>query len=225
MNIVFNKYNLSIDIQENIAVQLVVENKKILQEILEDIWNTIENGRNDNITVYEECEIDFSRNASVIYNPLSINLNDKKIINKLYEELSEICFNYDAEKAEINSKIINLLEKITTQSTYNCITYNLDFENKNLFKLYNVSIEEEGASIIEQTTEYIKVMSTILKQKVLILFAFMTYLDNDEINEIIKIANYCKINIIFVEPLENEQFSQFDGKTIIIDKDQCIILK
>ena len=91
-------------------------------------------------------KIEFEENKSTEL----VDFNNKKIITKLYEQLSQIAKEENEGYDSINSEIVSTLEKICGCVEYSNVQYDLEFDWKNLFKLYNVRIGEDYKNIYEK---------------------------------------------------------------------------
>ena len=68
---------------------------------------------------------------------------------------------------------------------------------------------------------YFFVLSELLGKKLLIFVNIRSYLENDQIRELMKNAVYNEISLLFIENIQRD-FSK-DEKYYIIDKDNCEI--
>ena len=80
--------------------------------------------------------------------------------------------------------------------------YNLEYEWKSIFKLYNVRIGENYNSLYEKIEEYVKVLADILHIKLLIFLNIKEYLTEEEIDNLQKICFYKKIFLLLIESEE-----------------------
>ena len=170
MKLVDSKLNLSIEMSENVVNVLVVENKITLSYVIENIWKQC-NGQEGDFVLSENKMIKIDKEMEVIINPFDLNFNNKKIISALYSNLSEKANELIEEKAELNSKIINFLDKIILSESYAGIEFALDFSWNDLFKMYNIKIDdtekikEQFRNLLsEDTLNYIKEV-TLINQK------------------------------------------------------------
>ena len=76
-------------------------------------------------------------------------------------------------------------------------------------------------SFSEKLAQYMKIMSELLGKKLLIFVNIRSYLENDQIRELMKNAVYNEISLLFIENIQRD-FSK-DEKYYIIDKDNCEI--
>lgn len=76
-------------------------------------------------------------------------------------------------------------------------------------------------SFSEKLAQYMKIMSELLGKKLLIFVNIRSYLENNQIRELMKNAVYNEISLLFIENIQRD-FSK-DEKYYIIDKDNCEI--
>lgn len=68
---------------------------------------------------------------------------------------------------------------------------------------------------------YIKISSELVAIKVFFFVNLRSYLTQDELNELYKMADYYKVSLILLESIERNERSR--EKRYIIDKDLCFI--
>ncbi len=217
------KYDLMIDMRENKVDMLVLENAAIMSEIVEDLYKQTLGGEGSFILSVEGKELKFEKHFALIINPFAVNFNDKKIINKLFSELAFVGNEFVVEKTQINSKMIQLLENIIDNVQYDNLSYNLDFDWNNLFKLYDVKINNEFDALLEKMIEYIKVLSELCSVKVVCMVNIKSFLQDDEIERLYEMAFYYKIQLLLIE--SSEKKSILGENIYIIDNDGCLIIK
>lgn len=170
-----------------------------------------------------EKNVKFDKVVEFIANPFEIDFNNKKIVTKLFEQLIAVASECVEEYNFINGKIVGTLDDICSKIEYSNVEYNLEYEWKSIFKLYNVRIGENYNSLCEKIEEYVKVLADILHIKLLILLNIKEYLTKEEIDNLQKICFYKKIFLLLIE--SEERFVLDNEKTFIIDKDRCLIVK
>ena len=170
-----------------------------------------------------EKNVKFDKVVEFIANPFEIDFNNKKIVTKLFEQLIAVASECVEEYNFINGKIVGTLDDICSKIEYYNVEYNLEYEWKSIFKLYNVRIGENYNSLCEKIEEYVKVLADILHIKLLIFLNIKEYLTEEEIDNLQKICFYKKIFLLLIE--SEERFVLDNEKTFIIDKDRCLIVK
>lgn len=222
MKLVNSKYDLSIEFVENTVNTLVVEKPEFMSDIIQ---NFIMQGKGmeGSFVLSDEQGINFEKDVMVITDPFHVSFNDKKIISKLYSQLVDVAKEFVEDYNDINQNIVAVLERITDGIAYNNINYNLEFDWKELYKFYHVSIEESYENLEEKLEEYMKILSGILKPKLVIFLNLKTYLEQEQMEKVILTSFYNKIPFLLIEA--NEGYSLQNEKKFIIDKDRCLIIK
>jgi CRISPR-associated protein Csn2 len=222
MKLVNSKYGLDIEFIENSVNVLVLENPMFMSDVIQDIISQ-ENGMDGNFVLSNEQNIKFEKDVMLITDPFHIDFNNKKIMNKLYSQLVDISKDLVEEYNDINKTIVEVLEKISDGINYNCINYNLEFEWKELYKLYNVRIEERYESLEEKLVEYMKILSGIMEPKLVIFLNLKTYLGQEHMEDLVLSSFYNKVPLLLIE--SNEGYKLKNERKFIIDKDRCLIIK
>lgn len=209
--------------EEYETLHLVVENPILMGDIVSEFY-AMSLGEEGSFCLSEDNkEIPFGKMIEIIINPFGIDFNSRQIVNKLYSELVKAEEPFVLEKAEINARILDYLEKITSELAYNEISFDINLDTVKLLKMYDVKANPEYLSLTEKLAEFIKILSLLLKKKVLILVNIKSYLESDNINELKKMARYYKVSLVLID---NNEGAVFDDDVIyIIDKDSCIIKK
>lgn len=222
MKLVNSKYGLDIEFIENSVNVLVLENPMFMSDVIQDIISQ-ENGMDGNFVLSDEQNIKFEKDVMLITDPFHIDFNNKKIMNKLYSQLVDISKDLVEEYNDINKTIVEVLEKISDGINYNCINYNLEFDWKELYKLYNVRIEERYESLEEKLVEYMKILSGIMKPKLVIFLNLKMYLGQEHMEDLVLSSFYNKVPLLLIE--SNEGYKLKNERKFIIDKDRCLIIK
>ena len=215
MKLVNSKYNLDIEFEENISNTLVLENKQHMIDVIQNLILQLKGDEGD-FVLSAEKNVKFVKVVEFIANPFEIDFNNKKIVTKLFEQLIAVASECVEEYNFINGKIVGTLDDICSKIEYSNVEYNLEYEWKSIFKLYNVRIGENYNSLCEKIEEYVKVLADILHIKLLILLNIKEYLTKEEIDNLQKICFYKKIFLLLIE--SEERFVLDNGKTFIIDK-------
>lgn len=222
MKLVNSRLQLNIEMYENRVNILVAENKITLSYIIESIWKQCD-GQEGDFILSENKILKFDKEMEMIINPFDLNFNSKKIISSLYSNLSEKANELAEDKAELNSKMINFLDKIILSESYAGIDFSLDFSWNDLFKMYNVKIDDNYDSLLSKLIEYIKLISNFCAIRVLCMVNIKSYLSKREIEDLYVCANHNKIFLLLIEAVESEKLS--NENIFIIDKDDCLIVK
>lgn len=221
MKLVHTKYDLTLEVKENVVTVLSVENPKAYSEILGDIWNQANGGEGAFILSEGNKIKALSKEIECIFNPFAVNCNDKKILTKLYQELQKQANDFlQEETVEINGVLIDYLEKLMNGVPYH-LTFDLDLDIGSILKGYNVLMEDTDCSLLEKLMEYMRAMSQICHIRSFVCVNLKSFFSKEELKYLYEFAVYEKINIIVIESIQSEAL--IGEKGWILDKDLCII--
>lgn len=221
MKLVNAYYSVELDIIENQVTVLSVENPVAYSRIIGDIWHQT-NGEEGSFILSDGDKIkSISKELECVFNPFSLDCNNKKVITKLYQELkSQADSILQEETAMLNSEIIKYLEKLIMTVPYN-MKYNCDMDVTAIMKMYGMEIDNRAEGLLENIVEYIKVVSQICGIKTFVFIDIKHYLTGEELEQLYEMVFYKKINLIIIEPVHTNKLDK--EKCWIIDKDLCII--
>lgn len=206
---------------ENQVAVLTIENAKAYSDILQDIWNQIQGKEGQVIFSEQEKMLKLSTAVECIFNPFSLCCNDKKILNKLYQEIKKQSDIFLQEKVmTLNARINTFLDDLLQQTPY-ALKYNQDMDILGLLKLYNVEWDCVGESVLEQMIEYLRVMNRVCNVKHYIFVGLKQYLTSKELSELYEFVFYEKISLCIIQSVYSPLISGERGW--IIDEDLCII--
>lgn len=221
MRIIYSKYGIDLYLEENKITTIVIENPSVMSEVIRDISRQT-NGEDgewilsdpDKIFSVEKCSI-------FLDNPLMVNSNEKRILTRLYKELSEQANTLMYEEyTQINSYIVSFLERLLDTVPYH-LDMEVDMDLIGILKLYGVKIESDGVSVLEALLDYLRALSCICNIHVVFILNVKQFLTIEEVQQLYEFCFYEKIYIINLEGQKNYNLKH--EKCVIIDKDLCII--
>ena len=221
MRLINSDLDLDIVLEENKAFVLTVENKQILSEILQMLWVQAQ-GKEGSFVLSDGVEpVKFDKFAECIFNPFSVECNNKKILGKIYKDMENIskqeCYE---EMDKLNREILNFFDLIFSKTDYS-IDYSMDIDICNLFKMYNVKIEEEDTEFLLNLLNYMKFVHKVCGTEIFIFYGLKNMVEEEQLMQFYDDCFYEKIYVILIE-------GRFEGKNVkekgfILDKDRCII--
>lgn len=221
MKFIYSPYQLEIDIREQQITVLTIENPKAYSEILSDLWNQKEGMEGKLILSENEKVKKISKDVDLVFNPFSLDCNNKKVLTKLHQELKELTNeNLLNESVEINKQILEYLEKVINQAPYS-LDYEVDFDVMNLLKIYDVRVDSLAENLLEKIVEYIKVMNRICNIQIFIFVGLKQYLTVNELEQLYEFVFYEHISVIILEAVFAKTINGEKGW--ILDSDFCII--
>jgi CRISPR-associated protein Csn2 len=220
MNFCHKLLNGPIIFDENHPAVLVVENPKAFTQILSDLLILLEDDESDCGLYENNAPISASKRLELITDPLSVDPNQKKVLNALYSLLEKQMWNEDnfVHTSETLSSMQGYLSHLAECTDYP-ITFSEQIGGAALFKAAEMRLETEAVSLLERLDAYISAAREFLKKDVFFFVGLHSYLTADELELLYRSAAYRKNKLFLLEGYESESIP---GETrIVIDKDLC----
>lgn len=222
MRLVERELGLEIELKENVVPVIVVENVAVRLPMVEELFSQVM-GKDGNWLLSEnEKNYELSKKAEIILEPFSLELNNRKVKTKLFQDIKTIAQDFCFEQGlEVHSHICSYLESLLERIPYP-VKYEEEWNILELLKAYGIELVEECDSICEKLFNYIKLINDVCGTDIFITVNIKQYLTEVQIYELYKLAMYSKIQLVLIE------FNMFNKKydceeIYILDKDNCII--
>ena len=215
-----NALNICDDISNIDSYLLVIKNKKILYKILSNSDLQYENSY---IQILDENykELKLSDYVDFISSIINLDSNSKKNLNVLIRRIKK-------EEIEIlrstSEKINEILEECAKQIKVNSpinISYDIEVDEDDIIKLLSISLQDDSADLIERINNYINISFELRGIKIFIFYNLLAFLEENELDSLIRTNKYNGIKIIDIENVEFKT-SIFDNIKIL-DEDICVI--
>lgn len=215
-----NALNICDDISNIDSYLLVIKNKKILYKILSNSDLQYENSY---IQILDENykELKLSDYVDFISSIINLDSNSKKNLNVLIRRIKK-------EEIEIlrstSEKINEILEECSKQIKVNSpinISYDIEIDEDDIIKLLSISLQDDSPDLIERINNYINISFELRGIKIFIFYNLLAFLEENELDSLIRTNKYNGIKIIDIENVEFKT-SIFDHIKIL-DEDICVI--
>lgn len=207
---------------QDVFTEWIIELPAVMMKYVQELYRQCGGGEGRFVLSQGDKEIDLSKNIELIMNPFMIEINGRKILNKLYSELDKISKTETMYMQTL--KIARDIKEYILSLEYEA-DYSLEFETEldvpGLLKIAGVKYEETEIDFLEKLIRYIKTIVRVLSIKVIVFINLRSYLSETQMQEVIKEIEYQEIQAIFME--NQERVGLEGGKRYIIDKDQCEI--
>ena len=221
MNLTYKRFEGPLTLIEEIPYKIVIEAPDLLRKCIEDINLSSSLSDGEFILFDDTKSLNFGKYVDFIFNPFSVELNNKKILTKILQHLGEIAVGEDFFqktqniKSEVNKYIYELLNAVDIPLTFDC-----DFQMSKLFSSLGISIDQE-IDLLARLLQYVDLCNSILGIRVFIFYGLGNLFTGDELNQFVKEASYKKIYIVMLENSVKDWFG--NEKIIVLDKDLCIV--
>lgn len=224
MKIINKNWQRKIEIEDNIIYTLVFENKKYYRENIIELINQHKGNEGSYILSNDNKEISFDKNSYIITDIFNIDINNKKVLTKIYSSLLKEIVEDISSYNELSTNIRVYFEKLIFNSSLE-IEQGEEIDMSSLLKLGDFKIHVENDDILEKFLKFLKVLSELCSYKIIFVVGLHTVFTQDEIIEIYKEVCLNKINIINIEYQQFNNLSNENYKEIvyIFDGDNCEI--
>ncbi len=215
-----SKYHIVAD--ESFINTIIIENASVFSKAVHELMLQI-NGADGRFVLSENNKLlQISKKIDLIINPFDIDVNSKKILSKIYDNLEAIAVHEDLyiKTREMEQTLVSYLNDLNIAFT-EPIDYDIDLKLSNLFKAVNVSIERSN-SLVENIERYMHLNCSLLSVNWFFFINLKSYLSADELKQLFDSALYNKYYITLIESHEADGKYDFEKK-YILDKDFCEI--
>ena len=121
---------------------------------------------------------------------------------------------------EINEILEECTKQIKVNSPIN-ISYDIEVDEDDIIKLLSISLQDDSPDLIERINNYINISFELRGIKIFIFYNLLAFLEENELDSLIRTNKYNGIKIIDIENVEFKT-SIFDNIKIL-DEDICVI--
>ena len=222
MKLVYTELEKQLVFHENKVNVIVLENKLLFRRMINE-FNQQVNGSEGGFTLSDNNKLlKIDREAILVLNPFTLDINSRKALTGLYNELGKLGMNEEnylktcKVKGEIGEYIYDLLNQVDY-----ALTFKEDFCLQNLFKALEIEFEVGSGDFLEHLVYFMDVCSKFQKVKILAFVNLKTYLADEELKEFYKEAFYRKMNLLL---FENSIFKELPDEDVsIVDSDLCLV--
>lgn len=225
MKIAHSMLEKPIEFEENVVNVLVVENPKMFSVVVADFYKQIENNEEGGFVLSEDSKVlSMQKYLDIILEPFTVDLNQKKIINKLYTKLKEKSVESEMykETTELQSNIFAYIEKISETVEYPLVYDSSGIDFQDVFKMVDLKLEANHESLLEKLLDYMTVVYEFLGISHFVAVNLKSFLSFEDLEELYKGIQYKKLSLFLLENKTQENNSTVE-KLYILDSDLCLI--
>lgn len=222
MKLIERELGLEIELKENRISVLIIENIRRRLTMIQQLYEQTLGKDGSWMLVEHENAYDLSKKCDFILELFSLEMNNKKVKARLYQEIKEIADEacYESGLA-LHAHICNYLETVLEKVPYP-LDYTDTWDINNILKMYNVKIPEECDDLYEKLLNYIRLMNQICGIQIFILVNVKQFFTENQILELYKMASYNKMQLVLIE--FDALCSRYPQEDIyILDQDDCMI--
>ena len=224
MKIINKNWQRQIVLEDNLIHTIVFENKKYYRESILELIRQHKGYEGNFILSNNNKEVSFDKNSYFISDLFNIDINNKKIISKVYGELLKNVVDDIVEYNKITSYIREYFETLVFNNNLD-LEYNDEIEANLLLKLGDFKIQFEESNYLEKLIKFLKVLVELCNIKVIFIIGLYRVFSVKEVEKIYKEVCLNKINIINIESEQQniKKSDCYNELVYIFDKDNCEI--
>lgn len=224
MKLIHKDFDFVFHFDENVRSLLVVEDPVIFLKLISEMTGNDREEYSRIVLSEDDTVLKIKDKLVCIIDPLSISLNDRKLLNKLGDMLlkeilsSELLIKGNQIVSDIENYVIQIIQ---------CMDWNLSYSEKidiqSLLKIAEVRFDDVQETLVEEILDYIKISSELLGIKCFVFVNMLSYLTEYEVEKFYEYVYYQKICVLLLESRVPDTVKKF-SETVIIDKDTCEIV-
>ena len=183
MKIINNNWQRQIVLEDNLIHTIVFENKKYYRENILELIRQHKGYEGNFILSINNKEVSFDKNSYFISDLFNIDINNKKIISKVYGELLKNVVDDIAEYNKITSHIREYFETLVFNNNLD-LEYNDEIEANSLLKLSDFRIQFEESNYLEKLIKFLKVLVELCNIKVIFIVGLYRVFSVEEVGKI-----------------------------------------
>ncbi len=156
-------------------------------------------------------------------NVLDLDLNSKKNLNALNKILKKTYYDSLGEDLkQIKEKAKLIVQNIALDLDIS-LSMNEEIKTDDLFKILDVKFSDEKETFLERFINYIVVINELQEKQIFFTLHLKEYFSKEDIETIVKELSYKEIILFNIETSDFYEKST-NEKTIIVDKDYCLLI-
>lgn len=194
-------FDIDIDFDDSTDTFLIIKDSKLFSKVAIEIYNYSLDSICEITLIDDDGEMVKNNFIECVHDIIGYDLTSKKVLSKIYATIKSNIVD-DVDKEAILLKSINKINELFIEELEN---YNLDFSYEmnikieNYLKLLNLKVVSSGESVFNKIIDLIEIYSELFNEHVIIFINIMSYLSNDELEEVLKYKRYKKLKCIFIE--------------------------
>lgn len=221
MKISIPQVDLVIDCKKDTCYSIIIENKKVLYEILCDIKQQLDGGDGAIVLSEDNRVLDISKYAELLTQFIPFEINQKSLLNKVMVRFQQVAM--DEQHYCVTSELLSTIESYLLDLSVE-LTGNLKFVKTgwdSILKAIGVEFEDDYNSLAEKILDYLELVREYDKEKLFITFNLRSFIPDVEMRDFLKDIMARNYQIIMIE---SSEYAILDGeKRYIIDENLCVM--
>lgn len=222
MKLVYTELEQQLVFQENKVNVLVIEQKELFRRMIQELDKQISGEEGGFVLSDNNKTMRIDKEICLILNPFALDINSRKALTGLYNELGKLGMNEEnyLNTCRVKGQIAEYIYGLLNQVDY-ALKFQDDFNHQSLFKALEVEFEAGEENFLEGLVYFMDVCSKFQKIKILAFVNLKTYLTNDDLQKFYKEAFYRKMHLLLLENSIEQELAE--EVVCIVDDDLCVV--
>lgn len=222
MKLVYTELEQQLVFQENKVNVLVIEQKELFRRMIQELDKQISGEEGGFVLSDNNKTMRIDKEICLILNPFALDINSRKALTGLYNELGKLGLNEEnyLKTCSLKGQIAEYIYDLLNQVDY-ALKFQDDFNLQSLFKALEVEFEAGEENFLEGLVYFMDVCSKFQKIKILAFVNLKTYLTNDDLQKFYKEAFYRKMHLLLLENSIEQELAE--EVVCIVDDDLCVV--
>ena len=224
MRLVHPDFLFPLEFKENEIFTVVIEKPALLVDTVTELKRQIEGAEGQWALSEGSTVFDMKKSCEMILDPFSLQVNNRKMLNALYDNLEDEFFQGEGllHWNECCSHIYTCLERIAAVSEYD-LSYIDDIQFKDFLKFGNMEFRVDNRGFLEQLMDYFDLSSRVLKIKLFICVNLKSFLSQEQLVYLWEECCYKKYQLLLLEGAGGANRRLKGERLVIVDNDLCVI--
>lgn len=204
------------------VTEWIIESPELFTQYVQELTAQCNGDSGSFVLSQNDRIVEMAKYMEIIFNPLGIDINNKKIVNRLYLDLDKLAKQEEmyVQTQQMRKGLIEYFLELEQKSEY-ILEIPQEIDMTGIFKAVGIKHEIIEEDYLEKLIRYLKVVAQVLGIKVITFINLRSYLSDEQIEQLLKEAIYQEIQILLVE--NQERTCLKDTFRYIIDNDKCEI--
>lgn len=208
-------------LDENVIPVIIIENKTVFRNTILEIFEQIACKSGNLILSNNNQEVNFSKHVDIVNDYININLNDKKVLTRLYNMLKNKSIEDYDKFLKISEHITEYVQELLFDEDFDLVQNN-NIDPTDIFKAVSIEIDDSNKGVSEKLLEYMAISERFMDTK---LFIFVNLREFFSDEEVIQIYDKILLNKTKFIIIQSRLIKTIDCREVqyIIDEDYCEI--
>lgn len=219
MKMVHPKITNRIEVSEQRINTLVIESPGFLYDLVNDIKKQIDNLDGNTILSFHNEPISFHKCADLITDPLSFEINNRKIMTKILSALEKCGLEdvYYEQTQKLMAQIEAYINELTLNFDANIVCDDISLQR--ILKAAEIYVADEYERLIDRIYAYMELVREFEGDKLFIFVNLSSFVEFEQLQEFAVTVVGHSYRVLLID---SQDFKRLENENrLIIDQDLC----